>query len=1172
MATERVEDIISKEALDSFDQLKDKVDQSAASLDKLIARGVELNKTFANIKVLKDLIDATDKLKKSEDDLKKSNDELTAAEEKLRKANEDRKKAADASRQSTIDDAKATNDNARATSTQANNLRELVDQSVKVSQALKSVSDQRKKLTKDFQDGKTSQDEYNKSLGDLLETETSLKATSTDLRGAIKNISREAESAAGSINQLESQLKVAQQVFKSLSEEDKKSELGQETQKRIQSLSDEVNRQKKSIGDFSSNVGRYAESLGGLFSGVQKEISRLNGLKVSAFNGGDPASVQRYERAIQELEGIQKIGLNTNNSYTTSVRQLQKEFITLASNGTQSAGFISEFRDQLGEAVDKQNDLRREIKLAASDTKTFDLLKSAVTGLVGAYQTGVGIVSLFGDASEDTQKTIQKLVAVQSVANGIQEIGIQLTEHNTAAFRALTYVQNLYKLAIDKSALATERFGAAFKLIGIGLIIAAVAYLIINFDKLTNTADKTKIKINELEGVSKNTKDALKLMGDTAEKIADASMKELTDAIKAMNDQLGLTPSVVEKAEASMKLLNKEIDDNNKNIKDGTSFWSLFLNGVNSVAGLASATKKSADLNDKLKDQSKLLSELTEKQAFYSHELLNVERSKAATQILKDAQDANSRLLALQKTSLDQRISLLTSNFGFEKIILERVYNDEFKAAKGSQDKEYAAKAKFEHDSLIAERNFADATEKVRKDYRERDIKAQSDTDQRSYNRHIEFNKKLAESDTELPEIRIRALQNGLQAQLQLIAEQQKRELAVDGLTEQEKQNVRDKFNTQRIQAEKDTSDKIFKIQIDYFAKFKGEQGALLKFVIKQLQNYAKEVAALFKHIGQDISQAEFAKEITDAVKQANKDIKGQFDEFGDIISELIPLKAGEDVKQYADSINFLEQKLGELGETLFSGTAKLLGNRFENEKNAIQEQINLIDTRRDKEIEAIQASQKSEQDKAAAIAIINARADSQKRIQEQRQKQISIAQARFDKAVTIAKIIAETAFSVIHQFTTGDPYTAFARAAVVGAIGIAQAAIAAATPIPTYAEGTLNHPGGLAVVGDAGRSELVVTPQGRLVETPALPTLMDLQSGSMVLPDARQAMVDYYGGMTVQKYNEMGGDNGIVNEIKLLRKDIKNKQEVHWHRKGNNWEYIVNNAGNYQKWIDQNV
>jgi hypothetical protein len=72
--------------------------------------------------------------------------------------------------------------------------------------------------------------------------------------------------------------------------------------------------------------------------------------------------------------------------------------------------------------------------------------------------------------------------------------------------------------------------------------------------------------------------------------------------------------------------------------------------------------------------------------------------------------------------------------------------------------------------------------------------------------------------------------------------------------------------------------------------------------------------------------------------------------------------------------------------------------------------------------------------------------------------------------------------------------------AGVIAAAGIAQAAIVASREIPAFAEGTDNAPGGAALVGDGGGSELVYDPNRRSAFlTPSQPTLMNINKGSKV-------------------------------------------------------------------------
>ena len=116
-----------------------------------------------------------------------------------------------------------------------------------------------------------------------------------------------------------------------------------------------------------------------------------------------------------------------------------------------------------------------------------------------------------------------------------------------------------------------------------------------------------------------------------------------------------------------------------------------------------------------------------------------------------------------------------------------------------------------------------------------------------------------------------------------------------------------------------------------------------------------------------------------------------------------------------------------------------------------------------------------------------------------QRQAKLERQQALMNVAISTAVSIAKTAASL--GFPAAIPFIALATAT-----GAAQIAAINATPIPQYAEGTDDHPGGLAIVGDAGKSEMVIA-NGRIFKTPDTDTLVELPKHAMVLPDFNYAV-----------------------------------------------------------------
>ena len=108
--------------------------------------------------------------------------------------------------------------------------------------------------------------------------------------------------------------------------------------------------------------------------------------------------------------------------------------------------------------------------------------------------------------------------------------------------------------------------------------------------------------------------------------------------------------------------------------------------------------------------------------------------------------------------------------------------------------------------------------------------------------------------------------------------------------------------------------------------------------------------------------------------------------------------------------------------------------------------------------------------------------------------------QAKLDKANAITQSIINTAMAVMKVWgQTG--IGGFALAPIVAALGAIQLATIIAQPIPKYAKGTDNHPGGLAIVGDGGREEMIVSGNKAWI-TPSVPTLVEIPKGAAVLPD----------------------------------------------------------------------
>lgn len=193
--------------------------------------------------------------------------------------------------------------------------------------------------------------------------------------------------------------------------------------------------------------------------------------------------------------------------------------------------------------------------------------------------------------------------------------------------------------------------------------------------------------------------------------------------------------------------------------------------------------------------------------------------------------------------------------------------------------------------------------------------------------------------------------------------------------------------------------------------------------------------------------------------------------------------------------VSSLLGSLGEFGDQLFQNRI----DQLDEENEANQEAY-------DKEVENIEKLEESG-------AISTEEAEARKRAAEDKTKakeeeiakkkaELQRKQAIYDKAMSIAQVGISTALGIMSTIAQLGLPAAAPFVALVAAMGAVQLATILATPIPKYKEGTDYHKGGLAIVGDGGVPETVLTPDGKLYLTPACPTLTELPIGTKVFPE----------------------------------------------------------------------
>ena len=145
------------------------------------------------------------------------------------------------------------------------------------------------------------------------------------------------------------------------------------------------------------------------------------------------------------------------------------------------------------------------------------------------------------------------------------------------------------------------------------------------------------------------------------------------------------------------------------------------------------------------------------------------------------------------------------------------------------------------------------------------------------------------------------------------------------------------------------------------------------------------------------------------------------------------------------------------------------------------------------------------------------------------------------EQAFALGQVAIATALGVA-QATANSVITAGASLALIPVIvgaGITQAAIIAAQTIPYFAEGGVMEHTGLAVLGDGGKSELALTPQGKFFLTSNQPELHSLEKGTRIYPDASK--VDINKVLSMHRGSSVAiKDDKVYNELKQTNRLLK--------------------------------
>lgn len=683
--------------------------------------------------------------------------------------------------------------------------------------------------------GQDSQAQLNKEIekATFLESEQAKqiaiqKELNKDRQRQITEEARQAAGLNGAYKQLEQQYKSAALEAKNLAATPgTPKEVVDEANAKAKALADELKSIDAAVGQHQRNVGNYTGSLKVLESEltrVREELSKTKNAQSALVLAGPPGPSSNQNRQavggtrapqegdIQAVANynsqLQKTGatiadlskqeelLNTIvqgqqrgfGSLVAEIRGTERALFSLQEAGLQNTEAFKLMQEKLADVKRDLKEFKDTQKLLSAEMPGVAAMTLAVKGLAGAYAIGAGAVQLFSDGDEKMEKELNKLVAIMTVLQGLQEVHELLEKRNTVAKIAgavatgiAEKAQKLWSATMLSSTAATVAFRTAL-IAATGGLLLLLPLAISAFSSMAEAAEDARRSQELLNEVNQKAIDGYaeeivqidlaaaklhdenqtkeqkaKIIDDLQHKYPEylgniknegALTEDLSDAI---NDKLIPALEAEAKAKAAQELatekFKKILEIENDTIENGSKNWlgkasviqslgNIFHSASLTATGYIDAIKNSEEEVAKLQKEVDGLFKISLDASDAVHKLGGGEPTGIKTTIINITKEieARARLIELMK---QQQIEVI-------KTALDRDVSPEADRVSELQ-KSFALEKQITQNRLNTSLQLNTIeTEKIKHDLNERlttekhtaqeisDLKAQAATDERA--------------------------------------------------------------------------------------------------------------------------------------------------------------------------------------------------------------------------------------------------------------------------------------------------------------------------------------------------------------------------------------------------------------------------------------------------------
>ena len=787
-------------------------------------------------------------------------------------------------------------------------------------------------------------------------------------------------------------------------------------------------------------------------------------------------------------------------------------------------------------------------QLRTGQKTTFDIIQMVSQRLSelpdSASVVGTALADIFGGPGEDAGlqyvRTLKDIKTnLDDVKDETGQLGDVQEEMIESQKRLATAVSDLF----DMTGGSFETMTARIKTFG----NTVIADLLERINKLRMSADQETYKAleNAKSDGTANGANAYKSNQDKVESLTNSYMESQgmtrDEAYKAalehvksdIKKQLEYSDKLL--SEASTKYDKLRVEYGEKERNKWSDFWDRFIFG-GSVS--IDNNRRLGVVREELNDARDALSNETSINASLSRQLQDLSTDGSSpknTNIGTETEDEKSARLEAEKSLQESRIALMEEGLDEELATIRYGYQQKIDAVKGNSSAEMALRK-----SLLQEMNneLAKASEEYEKN-----------------RASIDLQNRLASVEE--------GSEEEMSVRLDILDKQKEEEMKAAESNGADVSLIEKKYlNEKRKIYEEYASDYVDEIsksaaaeQVVRNAQYNSDLKELEKLHAKKLisdEEYEKKKADITERYSIDTAKAavdsleeqisvenliqDDREKLAEQLQKAKADLAN-----AEADAEIAAIKRVQDEEEdsYKKRMKNAQRWMGVASDAI-GAVGSLMSTLYERDIDNIEKEQEANEEAYNADVERIEALAESgaisEEEAEARKRAAEAETSRKNEELEKKKVQLQQKQAKWDKAVQLAQTGIATARGIMEAMAMIPPNPVLA--AVIGAMGAVQMATIVATPIPAYKEGTKDggHIGGLAIVGDGGKHEVVVY-GGKSWVTPDVPTVVDLPKGAEVFPDINE----FVGNVRMNPIYDSGISSPVVvNDYSELSREMK--------------------------------